>query len=59
MKLVPMAGLEVNHYKGHTIEWVDQENAYRVYRKEHPEQTCFYCDCIREAQIIIDEREGK
>ena len=55
MKLVPMAGLEINYYKGHVIEWIEAMSCYRVYMKEHPEQTCFYCDNIPQAFEIIDE----
>ena len=55
MKLVPMAGLDINYYKGHVIEWIEDRGAYRVYEEKHPEQTCFYADNIREAYEIIDE----
>lgn len=56
MKLVPMPGLEINHYKGYIIEWIEYLGQYRVYQKEHPEQTCGYADSIREAQEAIDDK---
>lgn len=49
-----MKTVEINHYKGHTIEWIEHLNAYRVYKDTQPQQTCFYCDHIREAHIVID-----
>ena len=54
-KLVPMAGLDVNYYKGYVIEWIEHLDLYRIYEKEHPEQTCGYADCIQEARESIDE----
>lgn len=59
MKLVMMAGLEINYYKGHVIEWIDYRESYRVYKKENPEWTCFYADSIREAHEIIDSNERR
>lgn len=59
-KLVPMAGLEFNRYKGYMIEWIDYLNQYRVYEEEHPEQTCGYADCIPNARYAIDLiKEGR
>ena len=58
-KLIPMPGLQVNHYKGFVIEWIEHREAYRVFRPEKPQNTIGYADCIREAQIRIDEEEWR
>lgn len=58
-KLVPMPGLDINHYKGYVIEWVESQDAYRVYKRERPEETIGYSDSIREAQCNIDEYLNK
>lgn len=55
MKLVPMAGLKINYYKDHIIEWVEALGKYRVCQRKYPEQACCYVDSIREGQEKIDE----
>lgn len=58
-KMVKMAGLDYNSYKGHYIEWLEQCGKYRVCERKHPERACFYCDTIQEAREIIDEELSK
>lgn len=57
MKLVAMPGLDINHYKGYRIEWIDTQEIYRVSKKESPERACFYAGSIPEARERIDEEE--
>ena len=59
MKLAPMAGLDINYYKGYVIEWIDYMNSYRVCEKEHPEFACFYADTIMDARETIDYNERR
>ena len=54
IKMVPMAGLEINYYKGHVIEWVEARGAYRVAMENRPTHVLFYTDSIPEAWAIID-----
>lgn len=58
-RMVKMAGLDYNCYKGHEIVWIDSQGVYRVSQKENPEFACFYCDTIQEAREIIDEALSK